>query len=172
MPLTEKRELGFHSTLADRFFAPPLFSHVHAGRICGRVCLFILGHLQPSHFVDLVCPLLSGLLRLIWTQPLPYAGGLSSVTASGSRLFCASHLHNVQPWPLALCFGLYFSSPVHCSCIVFFHPVLPDWFFHCHSRSQILQVIFPCASPSQSRSCPPGFCSFHSFFVFSTNFWK
>ena len=112
MPLTEKRELGFHSTLADRFFAPPLFSHVHAGRICGRVCLFILGHLHPSHFADLVCTFLSGLLRLIWTQPLSCAGGLSSVTAFGSRLFCPSHLHNVQPWPLALCFGLYFSSPV------------------------------------------------------------
>ena len=150
MPLTEKRELGFHSTLADRFFAPPLFSHVHAGRICGRVCLFILGHLHPSHFVDLVCTFLSGLLRLIWTQPLPCACGLSSVTAFGSRLFCPSHLHNVQPWPLALCFGLYFSSPVHRPVCVYRRPTAT------HAPPPFTQLArSPCSLAHLARSITP-----------------
>ena len=158
--------------LADRFFEPPPPSHVHVGLTSGLVFLLIFGHLHPSHFGCLPFPTLSGLLRLIWTQPLSCAGGLSSVTALESRLFRASHLHSVQPCPAAFCFGLYFSVPVHCSCIVFLQPYFPAWLCQSQIRSQVRHFICPFASPSQSRSCPPGFCSFHSFFVFSANLLK
>ena len=157
--MKKEHKRGFHM-LVDRFFEPRPPSHVHVGLASGLVFLFIFGHLHPSHFVDLLFPTLSGLLRLRWMQPLSCTGGLSSVTASGFRLFRPIHLQSVQPSPAARCFGLYFSAPVHCSYIIFFQPCFPAWFCQSQVRSQVKHLFCPFASPSHSKSCPPGFCSF------------